>query len=84
METVSLVEAKANLSKLVDQAAGGSPFVITKHGRPLVMVSALPTPVAPPPRIGFLKDRFEDYELPEDFDTMMAGEIEELFEGGRQ
>ena len=33
-ETVSLYEAKTNLSRLVDRAAAGEEIVITKSGRP--------------------------------------------------
>jgi prevent-host-death family protein len=80
VETVSLVEAKTNLSKLVDQAANGSPFVIAKHGRPMVVVTPLPGRAAPP-RIGFMKESFGDWRPPDDFDVMMAEEIAELFEG---
>jgi len=41
MLTVNIHEAKAQLSRLVDRAAKGEPFVIAKAGKPLVKVTAL-------------------------------------------
>ena len=53
MVTVNIHEAKTQLSKLVDRAAKGEPFVIAKAGKPLVKVTALDAPAAPR-RLGFL------------------------------
>ncbi|KQT54187.1 hypothetical protein ASG43_00715 [Aureimonas sp. Leaf454] len=41
MREVRLQEAKMNLSRLVDEAAAGRPFVIVKAGRPMVKVTQL-------------------------------------------
>ena len=41
MRTFSIRAAKTHLSRLVDQAAKGESFVITKAGKPLVRVTAL-------------------------------------------
>lgn len=38
MKTYDIHEATTNLSRLVDQAAAGEPFVIAKAGRSLVKV----------------------------------------------
>jgi prevent-host-death family protein len=46
VQTVNIHEAKTQLSKLVDQAVKGDPFIIAKAGKPLVKVTALD---APPP-----------------------------------
>ncbi len=81
MVTVNIHEAKTHLSKLVDQASKGEPFVIAKAGRPLVKVAALSAPTAPR-RLGFLAG---EIKVPGDFDTMGAAEIAALFglaEGG--
>ena len=43
MKTVNIHEAKTHLSRLVDSAAKGEPFVIAKAGQPLVKVVALGT-----------------------------------------
>jgi prevent-host-death family protein len=39
MVTVSLVEAKARLSELLDQVEGGEQVVITRHGKPVANIS---------------------------------------------
>jgi prevent-host-death family protein len=41
MKQVDIHDAKTNLSKLVDEAAKGAPFVIAKAGKPLVKVVPL-------------------------------------------
>ena len=77
MRTVNMHEAKTHLSRLVREAANGEPFVIARAGTPLVRVTALEaTPRKS--RLGFLDGRFE---VPDDFDTMMADEIQAMFEG---
>lgn len=75
MVTVNIHEAKTQLSRLVDRAAKGEPFVIAKAGKPLVKVSALDAP-AMPQRLGFLAG---EIAVPDDFDRMGASEIEALF-----
>ncbi len=81
METVNIHDAKTHLSRLVDRAAKGEPFVIARAGRPLVKVVALDAPMeAPPIRFGFLKD--VDFKVPDDFDRLAGAEIQQLFEGG--
>jgi len=77
MRTVNIHEAKTHLSKLVDQAAKGEPFIIARAGKPLVKVVALDAPEAPQ-RLGFMKG---DYAVPDDFDRMFQDEIIALFEG---
>ena len=75
MRTVNIHEAKTHLSKLVDQAARGEPFIIAKAGKPLVKVTALDAPAAPR-RLGFLAG---EIAVPDDFDTMGQAEIAALF-----
>ena len=75
MITVNIHEAKTQLSKLVDRAAKGDPFVIAKAGKPLVKVVALDAPKTAR-RLGFLKGQFK---VPEDFNTMGQAEIARLF-----
>jgi prevent-host-death family protein len=75
MLTVNIHEAKTQLSKLVEQAAKGKPFVIAKAGKPLVKVTALDAP-AKPKRIGFLEDQIV---VPDDFDQIGSEEIAALF-----
>ncbi|CAG9186846.1 type II toxin-antitoxin system Phd/YefM family antitoxin [Cupriavidus pampae] len=80
MQTVNIHEAKTHLSRLVEQAANGEPFVIAKAGKPLVKVVPLSAPTgAKVKRLGFLEGQFS---VPDDFDEMGKKEIEQLFEGG--
>ena len=58
MQTVNIHEAKTHLSRLVEQATRGEPFVIAKAGKPLVKVMALHAPDAgQQQRLGFMADR---------------------------
>ena len=79
MQTVNIHEAKTHLSRLVEQAAKGEPFVIAKAGKPLVKVTRLDTPVAGQVRrLGFMAGQIQ---VPDDFDRMGSTEIERLFGG---
>lgn len=81
MRSVNIHEAKTHLSRLVEEAARGEPFVIAKAGRPLVKVVPLGSGEgAGVPRLGFLRDA--DWRVPDDFDTMEQEEIIRLFDGG--
>jgi prevent-host-death family protein len=77
MQTVNIHEAKTHLSRLVDQAAKGEPFVIAKAGKPLVKVIALSSPEAGKvQRLGFLQGQIT---VPDDFDQIGNEEIGQLF-----
>ena len=81
MDIVNIHEAKTHLSRLVDDAANGEPFVIAKAGKPLVKVVPLGAPdPCQAKRLGFMAGQIA---VPDDFDRMGAEEIEELFGGGR-
>ena len=81
MRTVNIHEAKTHLSRLVDRAAKGEPFVIAKAGKPLVKVTALDAPTAGQVRrLGFMAG---EIAVPDDFDRMGGAEIEKLFRGDR-
>jgi antitoxin (DNA-binding transcriptional repressor) of toxin-antitoxin stability system len=76
---INIHQAKTHLSRLVDQAVEGEPFVIAKSGKPLVKVSRLtPDRQAKPRRLGFLAGKIS---ISKDFDTMGAAEIEKRFHG---
>jgi prevent-host-death family protein len=80
MQIVNIHEAKTHLSRLVEQAAKGEPFIIAKAGKPLVKVTPLETPTAGQVRrLGFLAG---EILVPDDFDRMGSEDIERLFEGG--
>ena len=75
--TVNIHEAKTHLSRLVDQAAAGEPFIIAKAGKPMVRVEAIEAAAkGTSRRIGFLAGRIS---VPDDFDRMGQPEIERLF-----
>ena len=74
-------EAKTHLSRLVEQAAAGESFVISKAGRPMVRVSALDQgdgATAPIRRLGLLAGQCQ---VPDNFDQMATEQIADLFEG---
>ena len=80
MKTVGVHEAKTHLSRLIDQAVKGEPFVIAKGGTPMVKVMAIDSPSAEQQRrLGFLAGQFT---VPDDFDRMGAEDITRLFETG--
>jgi len=79
MQTINIHKAKTNLSRLVEEAAKGEPFIIAKAGKPMVKV----VPLDPPPprkerRLGFMKGM---YNVPEDIKGPYKAEIEEMFYG---
>lgn len=81
MQIVNIHEAKTHLSRLIERAAKGEPFVIAKSGKPMVKVVAIDTPVAAQARrTGFMAGQFS---VPTDFDRMGNDEIEKLF-GGKE
>lgn len=79
MLAINIHEAKTHLSRLVEEAARGKPFIIAKAGKPLVKVvpllDELPTENS---RLGFMAG---EVSVPEDFDSLCAGEIQNLFAG---
>ena len=78
MRTVNIRMAKTHLSRLIERAVLGEPFIIAKAGRPLPKV--MPISVSErgaERRLGFLVGRAE---VPEDFDRLGAEAIERLFE----
>ena len=79
MRTYNMHEAKTHLSKLVDLAVNGEPFVIARSGKPAVKVMALDAPAADvEQRVGFMAG---EICTPEDFNRMGANEIENRFAG---
>jgi prevent-host-death family protein len=78
MLTVNIHEAKTHLSRLIDAAVKGEPFVIAKAGKPLVRVTAIEAPgPAARKRRGFLAGQIV---VPDDFDRTVEDEIAAMFE----
>ena len=81
MKTVGVHEAKTHLSRLIDQAVKGEPFVIAKGGTPMVKVMAIDTPSAGQQRrLGFMAGQGN---VPDDFDRMGGEDIARLFESSQ-
>jgi prevent-host-death family protein len=79
MKTVNIHEAKTHLSKLIEEASRGEPFVIAKAGKPVVKVTALGAPTGSQVRrLGFMAGQIS---VPDDFDQMGREEIERIFAG---
>ena len=76
MRTVNIHEAKTHLSRLVQEAARGKPFVIARAGKPLVKVIPYYGEASATRRLGFMKG---EIEIPDDFDEMGAETIEAMF-----
>lgn len=77
MQIVNIHEAKTQLSRLIEQAAKGEPFIIAKAGKPLVKVTPLNAPTdAQMRRLGFMAGQIA---VPDDFDRMGNAEIAQLF-----
>lgn len=75
MYTVNIHEAKTNLSRLIELAAKGEPFIIAKAGKPIVKVMRIDAPEEAR-RLGFLKN---ELIIPADFNNIGNVEIEDLF-----
>lgn len=77
MHIINIHQAKTHLSKWIERAAKGEPFIIAKAGKPLVKVTALDSPEPKQlKRLGFMAGQFS---VPDDFDQMGKDEIEQLF-----
>jgi prevent-host-death family protein len=79
MQTINIHEAKTNLSRLVEEAARGNVFIIAKAGKPMVKVVPLgEADITGREKLGFMAG---EISTPDDFDTLGAEEVRELFEG---
>jgi len=75
LDQINIHEAKTQLSRLIEKAAKGESFIIAKAGKPLVKVTRVDAPKSMR-RLGFMAG---EIAVPEDFDRMGEGEIEQLF-----
>ncbi len=78
MQTVTLHDAETQLAQLVEQAARGEAFIISKAGCPMVKVIPFDTTTVNVQRLGFMEG---EISVPEDFDRMGSSEIAKLFNG---
>lgn len=77
MQTISLFEAKTNLSKIVESLINGSEqeIVISRRGKPVVRLMPLNDRSQTSKRIGIAKNR---YVIPDDIDKS-NDKISEIF-----
>ncbi|HEY3927924.1 MAG TPA: type II toxin-antitoxin system prevent-host-death family antitoxin [Candidatus Koribacter sp.] len=80
MKKINIHEAKTHLSRLVEEAAAGKPFIIAKAGKPMVKVVAIDVSSAPK-KVKRLNALPGVFSVPDDFDTMYQEEIERMFYG---
>lgn len=64
MLTVTLVEAKARLSELLDKVAAGEEVVITRHGRPTARLAAVSPPKQPVPDLSAVRAKMPRWRKP--------------------
>ena len=79
MRIANITEAKAQLSRLVDQALAGEDVVIARAGRPLVRLTVVEADDRP-------RDLSHGYwagrlRIPDDFDAPLPDEVLNAFEG---
>ena len=79
MLKVNMHEAKTQLSKLVEKAVAGEPFIIAKAGKPLVKVIPYDSPKKPN-RLGFMKGQ-AIVAKDVDIKAIARDEITAMFEG---
>ncbi|ABE58132.1 Prevent-host-death protein [Chromohalobacter israelensis DSM 3043] len=78
MDIINMRDANTRLSQLVDKAAKGEHFIISKAGKPMARVTAVDTPEpVKSRRLGFLQGQIR---VPEDFDRLGETDIAESFE----
>ena len=77
MDQVDIREAKTQLSKLVDLAAGGREIVIAKAGKPLARLVSY-SPRRETRRPGLLKGKIR---IGKNFDAPLADKVLDAFEG---
>jgi len=76
-DIVNVHEAKTHLSRLLQRVAQGETIILAKSGKPVAKVVPFDTPSPDQQkRLGFLDGAFE---IPDDFDSLGAGEIDALF-----
>jgi prevent-host-death family protein len=77
-KTISLYDAKTNLSSLVEEAATGTEIVIAKNGKPRARLVALEKAAQPPRRAGLYAGQIH---MTDDFDAPWPEDIRRALEG---
>ena len=77
MEKVNIHQAKTNLSRLIEQVAGGAEVVIARAGKPVAKLVPLGMTKGSR-KLGLLKGKIK---VPSDFDAPLSEKILAQFEG---
>jgi antitoxin (DNA-binding transcriptional repressor) of toxin-antitoxin stability system len=78
MKKVSIADAKAQLSSLLDEVAHGEAVTITRHNVPVAEIRAVSRPGDEPRPWGLARGTFT---IPDDFDNPLPDEVLDAFEG---
>ena len=78
MRTINIDAAKAQLSRLVDQAAAGEEIVIACAGKPVARLVPLATPTAQKRVLGRMAGK---WTVPDNFDDPLPDDVLDAFEG---
>ncbi|MQX37903.1 type II toxin-antitoxin system Phd/YefM family antitoxin [Roseospira navarrensis] len=79
MRTVTVEATATDLTRLLDDVARGDTIVLERDGTPVARLEPVGGQSKPTlPRLGFMEGAFS---VPDDFDTMEADLIADLFEG---
>jgi prevent-host-death family protein len=76
-QVINIYEAKAHLSRLVDEAGQGADIVIARAGKPIARLCRI-QPKAKKRKLGVLDGRFN---IPDDFNASLPDEVLAAFEG---
>lgn len=76
MRQVNIHEAKTHLSQLIDAAAAGEHIVLARAGKPVALLSPLPT--VKPRQRGLLAGRIR---IDKDFNAPLPDEVIRAYEG---
>ena len=78
-QTFNVLEAKAQLSKLIEKVESGIEVIIAKSGKPMARISRIEE-CGPKICFGVLKGKVE---ISEDFDAPLSEDLLSEFEGSR-
>ena len=78
MKRVSVAEAKAQLSSLLDEVEHGQAVTITRHNVPVAEIRAVVRPAESPRPWGLAAGTFD---VPDDFDGPLPDDVLDAFEG---
>jgi prevent-host-death family protein len=78
MKKVSVAEAKARLSSLLDAVEHGEAVTITRHNVPVAEIRAVARPEESPRPWGLAAGVFD---VPDDFDAPLPDDLLDAFEG---